>query len=132
MVESSQAVAKPDAARFEHGTIQFEIKDEDQGIFAGKSVTGAILVNMTQQFEAKSIHLCLYGCEESNFTLTNEAGVKSKFVAKYEIIKLSFHVKDTVDEVQPAGQYWYPFELMIPAWLPTSTIFTAEKDNTQF
>lgn len=87
---------------------------------------------MTQQFEAKSIHLSLYGCEESSFILTNEQGVQTRFAAQYEIIKFSFHVKDTVDEMQPAGQYCYPFELIIPDWLPTSTIFSAEKDNTNF
>jgi hypothetical protein len=87
---------------------------------------------MTQKFEAKSIHLSLFGCEESSFILTNEQGVQTRFSAQYEIIKLSFHVKDTNDEVQPAGQYWYPFELVIPDWLPTSTIFCSEKDHTQF
>jgi hypothetical protein len=75
MVESQSTAVTTDFGRFEHGTIQFEIKDEKEGITAGETLSGAILVIMSQPFEAKSLHLSLYGCEESSFTLTNEQGI---------------------------------------------------------
>ena len=129
MVEQS---ISGELSRFAHGTISFEIKDEDQGVYAGQTLNGAILVNMSQEFEAKSIHVQLFGCEETSFTLTNEKGVKSKFAASYDIVNISFKVKDTNYDVQPAGQYWYPFEMIVPDWLPTSTMLYTDKDSAFF
>jgi hypothetical protein len=54
MVEQS---ISGELSRFAHGTISFEIKDEEQGVYAGQTLNGAILVNMSQDFEAKSIHV---------------------------------------------------------------------------
>ena len=41
MVESTGQLGK-----FEHGSIQFEIKDEDKGLIAGEMITAAVRVNM--------------------------------------------------------------------------------------
>ena len=67
----------------------------------------------------------LYGCEETKFTLTSPEGAVESFNSKFDICSITFKLRDTNDEVQPAGQYYYPFELVIPDWLPASMMLTS-------
>jgi hypothetical protein len=41
------------------------------------------------------------------------------------------HVLQKIDGVHKKGMYEYPFEIELPAWLPSSLILQTEEDKTR-
>lgn len=70
------------------------------------------------------------GFEESVFPANAAEGGNGKQVeSKVEICNIPVVYKEVFDGVQAQGQYAFPFEITLPAWLPPSTMLSNEEDR---
>lgn len=94
------------------------------------------MLNIDQEFKAKNITIYLSGWEDSTFRVGSNPEAETKSVSKaskaydskVEVCNIPILFEEIDGGVQPAGQYEYPVELEIPAWLPGSTMLSNVSD----
>ena len=111
-----------------------EFENAQKSIPIGRNVKGVIKVHLGEEFDGDQLTVTLKGFERTAFQPPVD---DTKFQAGGDTIRKSELVIDQsfvihrypADAVISPGQYEYPFELFIPAWLNESVMLQADDNN---
>lgn len=122
---------QPDPPKCSETDYQMALRlhDEASGYFVGRKIKGTVLANFSKPFKTKSLQLTLYGCEKVEISYIKEAK-QTNYRAKQIILEAPYELEKIPNELMPEGQYAWPFEITLPAWLPPSTVISANLKNT--
>jgi hypothetical protein len=87
----------------------------------GDIIYGVIKFSMDQEIDASRLEIGIAGYERVMFQKKKNDSVQRINVEKSDCItpECSFTIKE-FDEPAPAGEFCFPFSLMVPDWLPPS------------
>ena len=112
-----------------HYQMAIRLHDEGSGYFVGRKVKGTVLANFAKPFKTRALQLTLYGCEKVEISYIKEAK-QTNYRCKQIIIDAPFELEKIPTELVEEGQYAWPFEITLPAWLPPSTVISANLKST--
>ena len=100
------------------------------GYLAGTPISGTIDVVINEPFESSELQLAFKGVERTHFVIGDLDPVIHHREVR-EIIQIRETVKEfTASTILQPGQYTFPFQIMIPDWLPETCVF--KLDNKKF
>lgn len=114
-----------------HGKIHVEFENDTIMFTTGQVIRGKVIVDQKQDFQGTDVVIGLNGSELTNFRRVN-SDRDNMYASKFVFINASHTIKTFEEPLSPAGTHEFPFEFRTPEWLPTSSIYNAEFQSSNF
>jgi ubiquitin-protein ligase len=95
----------------------------------GQPIKGRVVLFQDKEFQGSSIMLGLNGSELTSFR-KQSSDRTCLYAGKFVFINASETIHTFEDGLSPQGKREYPFEVLVPEWLPSSTIYHSEFCNS--